>query len=429
MARVDNRADHLGVRKAGRLGGHGKFLPAREPRIRIRFDHVDIAVGSEPHVDASIVAELERAVRGQGRVRQFLHCLFVEIFRDVGLGQLVDLGIFLEFHIVAGDLRCALGQARQIQFDQRQNLGAFVAAQNPGVDLAAFNVFLDQSGRIKFILDVLDAFHHFFDVLHDGARIDADRSVFPRRFHNQREGNVMGVLDASPVRRCEKRSLDSLKSEDLLGDGFILRQKNRVRPGARKAQAEQVQVSDHVHLFGVVAIERLRQIEDQIGVALGESMQRLRAAIQFEIRRLVPQLLQGLKDFLAVRLLFLHLLGFLVRLGGGSGLFLGCRSDGIFVPHVVQQRDFQFCSNHRISITRLSALGFRLWPAAPAANPKAESRKPVFLRLYKLSFRHVRHYERGGIGSEFSHMLGARAFCRRANPVHRRVSRSCRSTS
>jgi len=90
---------------------HGKLLPARQPRIRIRFDHIHIAVRSQPHVDASVISQFQRAICGQRRVLQAFRRFVVQIFSDSRFRQLVSFGIFLEFHIVAGDLRSAFRQA------------------------------------------------------------------------------------------------------------------------------------------------------------------------------------------------------------------------------------------------------------------------------------------------------------------------------
>ena len=181
----------------------------------------------------------------------------VEIFRDPRLGELVRFGVFFELYVVAGNFRRALGQARKIEFDQRQNLRAFVVAENARINFAAFDVFLDQRRRIEFILYVLDPLHHFFHVLDDGAGIDADRSILPRGLHDERERNIVRVLDASAVGGREERSLDAVEGKNLLGDRLVLAHEKRMRTGAGEAQAKQIDVGDHVHFFCVVAVERL----------------------------------------------------------------------------------------------------------------------------------------------------------------------------
>src|ERR1035438_10657106 len=118
------------------------------------------------------------------------------------------------------------------------------------------------------------------------------------------------MFNAPAVGSCKERSLDAMKRENLFGDRFVLGENNGMRTGASVAQSQQVDIGDHVHLLGVVAIERFGQVKDQVGIATREGVQRLRTSIQLEIRRLVPQLLQRFEDFLAVGLLFLALLYF-----------------------------------------------------------------------------------------------------------------------
>src|SRR6266481_3782949 len=99
----------------------------------------------------------------------------------------------------------------------------------------------------------------------------------------------MGMFDVSTIRGGEEWSLDVVKSENLLGNRFVLRQKNRVRAGPGKGDAEQIDICDHVHFLGVVAVERFGQVENEIGIATRKRMQRLRTPVQFEVRGLVAE--------------------------------------------------------------------------------------------------------------------------------------------
>ena len=78
-------------------------------------------------------------------------------------------------------------------------------------------------------------------------------------------------------------------------------------------------------------------------------MQRLRTTVQFEVGWFVTQLLERFKDFFAVRLFFFDFLMFRARLGRWIRLFFRSGCDGVFVPQVVEQRDFEFSSDHLVS--------------------------------------------------------------------------------
>src|ERR1019366_1444677 len=139
---------------------------------------------------------------------------------------------------------------------------------------------------------------HLLDVLDDRAGIDADRSILPRRLDDERKKNVVGMFKASAIGSRKEWSLDAVKREDLFGNRFVLGKNNGMGTGTRVAQSQQIDIGDHVHLLGVIAVERFGQVEKEVGIAPRERVQRLRTSIQLEIRRLVPQLLYRFEDFL-----------------------------------------------------------------------------------------------------------------------------------
>jgi hypothetical protein len=136
------------------------------------------------------------------------------------------------------------------------------------------------------------------------------------------------MFDASAIRSRKKRSLDAVKREDLLGHRLVLRHENGMRPRARVAQSQQVDVSDHVHFLGVVAPKRLGQVENEVGIAARERVQRLRAPIELEIGGLVPQFLQRFKNFLAVSLRFFAFFTFFCGLRPGSASSFAAAATG-----------------------------------------------------------------------------------------------------
>src|SRR3954464_1028171 len=65
-------ADQIRIRAARFLGRHGEFLATRQPRIRIRLDHEDLASIPQAHVDAAIVAQFAGAICPQRRLLETL---------------------------------------------------------------------------------------------------------------------------------------------------------------------------------------------------------------------------------------------------------------------------------------------------------------------------------------------------------------------
>ena len=232
--------------------------------------------------------------------------LLVEVLGRRGLRHLVRLGVHVELHFVAGDARLAFGQLRQIELDQRQRLG-LVVAEDRGVNLAAIDVLLDQRGGAELVVDVLDALHQVLDRVHDRFRVDAFRRVFRRRLHDQRELDVLRVLDLSFVDHRRGRGIDVVEAHDLLGHRLLHGQVRRVRPGAGVFFPDQIEKRGEVHLLGVVAGVRLGEVEEEVSVLARDLGQRGRLTVDGDLERLVPQLGQRLGDRLAVgeRLLLL----------------------------------------------------------------------------------------------------------------------------
>src|SRR6185312_13292727 len=124
----------------------------------------------------------------------------------------------------------------------------------------------------------------------DGAVIDADGSVLGNRFDDQRKFNVVRVIGAAFVGSGEVRRLDFVKVENLLGDGFVLREIESLRIAASVGDVQQFEVSGDVLVHGVIAGVRLGEVDDEVGAAFGQRQQRLILAVEDVIGRLVTEL-------------------------------------------------------------------------------------------------------------------------------------------
>ena len=286
------------------------------------------SVQCEPEIDAAIVAELER-LEGlhSDRLEPRLE-LLAEILRQDRLGLLVGICVLLPLDLGARDLRRACRQLGEVELHDRQRLG-LVVAEHGDVELAAFDVLLDQGRGVELGVDVVDALHQLLDRAAYRAELDADRAVLARRLHDHRELDVVGVLGAAAEHRGEVRGVDAVEREDLLGQRLVLREVQAVRAGAGVAPPEQLQERRHVRVVAVVPRERLDQVEDQVGLGLGDLDQARRRAVEAQEHGVVAVLLERLVDFLDV----------LVR-----GLALGARlvpflALVVFPPVVVENAD------------------------------------------------------------------------------------------
>src|SRR6266436_2170360 len=96
------------------------------------------------------------------------------------------------------------------------------------------------------------------------------RSIISRRFDDERKRNVVSMFNAPAISSSEERSLNAVKRENLLRNCFVLGHENGMWTGAGVSQSKQVDVGDHVHFLGVVTVERLGQVENEVGIAARE---------------------------------------------------------------------------------------------------------------------------------------------------------------
>src|SRR6185437_9137366 len=174
---------HVDVRPTRFLGGHEEFGIAGEPGIRICLDYIHFSFGSKPHVDAPVVAKLKRVIGVDGDLLKAFDSFLIEVLRWSRLCDLVSLSVFLPLHFGSSHFGHALGKFREIKLNQRERLRIFIS-QNGSIDFASLDVFLNEGGRIKLLLDVVNPLHQFLYRGGDGELIDADGTIFRGRLHD-----------------------------------------------------------------------------------------------------------------------------------------------------------------------------------------------------------------------------------------------------
>ena len=165
------------------------------------------------------------------------------------------------------------------------------------VHLAPFDVLLDQHRRIEVGVQPVDALHQLADRRHHGVELDADRAVLARRLDDHRELEVVREVEAAAVRAGEHRRVDAVELEDLLRDRLVLRVEQAVRAGAGEPLVDQLEVGGDAVVGGVVAGERLGEVEDQIALHPRQRVQALERSVEHVQRRLVPELAERVGDF------------------------------------------------------------------------------------------------------------------------------------
>jgi len=175
--------------------------------------------------------------------------------------------------------------------------GWFVA-EDADVELAAFDVLLDEGGTVELVLDQPRPFQHLLLAMDDGARVDAYRSAARAGLDDHRERKLLTQLEFATLRDHERGRADAVVADDLLGQRLVLPQVQSVRTGAGVAHLEQIEEGSDVDVLAVVAGVRLGQVEDQIRWAARETEQAF-LALQRVKEGLVPQLLERIEHLLA----------------------------------------------------------------------------------------------------------------------------------
>src|SRR5215472_8936830 len=115
----------------------------------------------------------------------------------------------------------------------------------------------------------MNPLHQLLDAADNRILVDANGGVLRNRLDDQGKSNVVAVVERALIAGGEKRSANAVKIEDLLGQGLVLCQKQRLRAGAGVGAAEEIKVGCHVHLLVIIAGVGLHQVEKQIGFAAG----------------------------------------------------------------------------------------------------------------------------------------------------------------
>ena len=70
-------------------------------------------------------------------------------------------------------------------------------------------------------LNIRNPLQQLLHVVHDGALVDADGSVFIERFDDQRKIQLVGPFDFAFLKRAEPRVADVVELKDLLAQRFV----------------------------------------------------------------------------------------------------------------------------------------------------------------------------------------------------------------
>ncbi len=141
--------------------------------------------------------------------------------------------IAVPLHLARGDRRMALGQRAEGHLPHRQHLEALVA-DHAHIELAPFDVLLDQRIRVGLLVDERDAFLETALVRDDRGMRDAERGIVGGGFHEHREAQALRQSRCAAAREHhELRSRHAVIGEQLLGEHLVPREQHAARVAAR----------------------------------------------------------------------------------------------------------------------------------------------------------------------------------------------------
>ena len=91
---------------------------------------------------------------------------------------------------------------------------------------------------------------------------------------------VVRKVEAPAERARKHRRVQAVELEDLLGDGLVLRVEQAVRAGAGDPLVDELEIRGDGVVGGVVAGERLGEIEDEIAIEARQRVQPLGRSIE-----------------------------------------------------------------------------------------------------------------------------------------------------
>src|SRR6185437_2269843 len=113
----------------------------------------------------------------------------------------------------------------------------------------------------------MNALHQFLDAVNNGALIDAQRPIFRRGLYDQRELDVMSMIQCALITGGEIRRANSVERKQLLRQTLILCKIKSLRTSPCVHPSQQIEIAGHLHLFGVVSGVGLYQVEEDIDLA------------------------------------------------------------------------------------------------------------------------------------------------------------------
>src|SRR6185437_1290291 len=145
-----------------------------------------------------------------------------------------------------------------------------IVAHHADVELAAFDVLLDQSVGADLLMDELDPLLEPRRVLDHGSLRNTQRSILDRGLHEKREAELAWHADArTALEDGELRCGNAMEREKLFAQRLVTRQQQSARVAACVGLTHELEERNNVLVVRDDAVEFLEQVENDVGLPFG----------------------------------------------------------------------------------------------------------------------------------------------------------------
>ncbi len=191
-----------------------------------------------------------------------------QIERRPAVDAVLVLVVDAPLHALGRDVLRAVRHVLEEQLPHRQRLQRLVA-HDADIDLAAFDVLLDdRRGADAFVDERHALFQLLVGVDHRGLR-DADGRLLRERFHDERERQALVAADRpARTKHVELGHMDAVIRQELFRQRLVAREQQAARIASGVRHLQQLEVADDVLVEDRHIVERLEQVEGDVGLPL-----------------------------------------------------------------------------------------------------------------------------------------------------------------
>ena len=246
------------VGEVGFFGRVGKIFAGGDLRIGIRFEHVDVTVFVHPHIDASVTTQPQCTIDALGQVLNMVDDSVREVPRLARADAVLVLVLAAPLHPLRRDAAGLIRHLVHHEFPDRKHLQVRIA-HHPDIELASFDVPLDEGSSADIVVDKCHPFPQLLIVVDNRGLRNPQRCLFADRLHDQWEGQVFGSPHhAMQGHDHEFRVWNTMVRHHLLRQRLVARKHEAAWIAAGVGNAHQFEIGHHVLVVDRPPVELLQ---------------------------------------------------------------------------------------------------------------------------------------------------------------------------